>query len=392
MLRLSAFLAMRQLMHRGRSSIGGLAGVCVAIVLMFMQLGFRNALYDSALNIPAALDADIFVVAPHYKSLMFTPPWFPRRIVNEVQTVPGVATARPLYAFTGQLVSPRDGSTMSGWILAFDLDQPVFTLPGINDKLNLLRLPFHGLLDTKSRFDYQILREDLGRGLEPKVAIFQPGSSLAPQITLSDTFTLGPSFTIDGLLMTSDLNFYRLLNIPLDRVSVGIVNVADGADHARVAERLRAVLDGRAKVMLRDEYVAAEKQFYDTHTPIGVIFNIGLFVGVVVGVVFISQVLHGIIDANLREYAVLAAMGYKSSFFMMIVFEIAGAIAVLTFIPSVIISALLYSGASAAILTPLNMRTGGMLGIFVLVLIMGSLAAILSMRKLKLADPLELFS
>ena len=55
MIRLSVFLALRQLLHRSRGSIGGLAGVCVAVVLMFMQLGFRNALYDSALNIPAAL-------------------------------------------------------------------------------------------------------------------------------------------------------------------------------------------------------------------------------------------------------------------------------------------------------------------------------------------------
>jgi len=151
-------------------------------------------------------------------------------------------------------------------------------------------------------------------------------------------------------------------------------------------------LDGRAKVMSRDQYIAAEKNFYATRTPIGIIFNIGLFVGVVVGVVFISQVLHGIIDSNLREYAVLAAMGYKSTFFMIIVFEIATAIAIFTFVPSVIVSAGLYGVAGAATLLPLSLRIESVMGVLVLVLLMGNVAALMAMRKLKLANPLDLFS
>jgi putative ABC transport system permease protein len=392
MFRLSAFLAMRQLMHRGPRLIGGLAGVCVAIVLMFMQLGFRNALYDSALNIPNVLDADIFIVAPQYQSLTFSPPWIARRILREANAVPGVVTARPLYAFSGQLRSPRNGGNMSGWILAFDLDQPIFLLPEVNAQISRLRLPYAALLDIKSRYDYKLLRDAVRAGAEPKVPVYQPGATLPPSITLNGIFSLGPTFTIDGLIVTSDLNFYRLLNIPLDRVSVGLIKLAPGADLAAVQASVARALEGRARVMSRDEFVAGEKNFYATRTPIGVIFNIGLFVGVVVGIVFISQVLHGIIDSNLREYAVSATMGYQTSFFMMIVFEIATAIAVLTFIPSVVIAAALYKLAAAATLLPLNLRVSGALGVLAVVLLMGNIAAVLSMRKLKLANPLDLFS
>lgn len=392
MLRLSAFLAMRQLAHRGPSSIGSLAGVCVAVILMFMQLGFRNALYDSAVHIPQVLDADIFLTAPQYQALTFSPPWLARQTLREARSVHGVATVHPLYAFSGQVRSPRDGSNMSAWILAFDPDHPVFTLPDINKNLDLIRLPYNGLLDSKSRYDYAILRDALRDGEEPKVSLYQPGSDLSPVITLSGLFTLGPSFTIDGLIVTSELNFYRLLNIPLDRVSIGLVKVEPGADPAAVRTALSQALEGRAKVMLRDEYIAAEKRFYATRTPIGIIFNIGLLVGVVVGVVFISQVLHGLVDSNLREYAVLAALGYRKFFFVAIVFEIATAIAVLTFFPSVGISSILYWLAGAATQLPLTLRLENILAIFGITLVMGNLAAIITMRKLKLANPLDLFS
>lgn len=392
MVRLSAFLAMRQLLHRGRSSVGGLAGVCVAIILMFMQLGFRNALYDSAVRIPEALRADLFITGPQYVSLAFSPPWLSRQVLLEAMAVEGVEDTRPLYAFSGQLRSPRTGTNMSGWILAFDLDRPVFDLPEINGQIDLLRLPKSALMDRRSRYDYTLLRDAMDAGGTPSIAIHQPGATLAPVITLTGLFTLGPSFTIDGLIITSDLNFYRMLSVPLDRVSMGLVTLRPGEEAGMVRTRLQAALGDRARVMTRAEYIQSEKAFYATRTPIGIIFNIGLFVGVVVGVVFISQVLHGIIDSNLREYAVLVAMGYQSVFFMLIVFEIAAAIAVLTFIPSLLVSSGLYAVAGWATQLPLILRLSSVSGVFALVLLMGTLAAVLAMRKLKLANPLDLFS
>ncbi len=392
MLQLSAYLAFRQLVHRGPSAIGGLVGVCVAIILMFMQLGFRNALYDSAVSIPGALDADIFLTAPQYASLAFSPPWLARDVLNQARAVPGVTAAKPLYAFSGQLRSPRTGGNMSAWILAFNPDQPVFTMPEINQQLDLIRLPESALMDRLSRFDYRILRDAVLAGGNPKVPVYQPGATLAPLITVTGLFSLGPSFTIDGLVVTSDLNFYRLLNVPLDRVSLGLVTVAANADLEQVKADLLAAVDGSARVMLRGEYIAAEKNFYATRTPIGMIFNLGLLVGVVVGIVFISQVLHGIVHANLREYAVLVAMGYRNSFFTLIVFEIASAIAIVTFIPSVVIAIGLYSVAGVATSLPLNLQLGSVVGVLGVVVLMGNLAALMTIRKLKKADPLDLFS
>ena len=80
MLRVAAELGVRQLLHRGGKMAGAMVGVCVAIVLIFTQVGFQNALYDSAVGIPNALDADVFIAGPTFHSWADSPPWMPREI------------------------------------------------------------------------------------------------------------------------------------------------------------------------------------------------------------------------------------------------------------------------------------------------------------------------
>jgi putative ABC transport system permease protein len=391
MVRASLALAMRQLLHRGRQSVGALAGVCVAIVLMFMQLGFSNALYNSALNVYRVLDGEIVLTSPAYSSLVFSPPWFPHSALTAAGAVEGVEETRPLYAFSGMLLSEAGGA-IGGWILGVDLDRPALRLPGLSTEWETLRIPNTALLDRKSRYEFEPFNIALASGETPDLPVYLPGSPLAPVFSLRGSFELGPTFTLDGLIVTGKHNFSRMLNVPLDRVSIGVVKVEPGANPQRVAVDLREVLDGRARVFLSEELLDWERNFYTYRTPIGVIFNMGLLVGVVVGVVFISQVLHGIIDANLKEYAVLVAMGYPPKFFVFIVLEIAGAIALLTFLPSLAVAAGLYHGAAEATHLPLNFSASAIASIFTLVVIMGCIAALFAMRRVRLANPLDLFT
>ncbi len=391
MLRGSLALAMRQLLFRGRQSVGALAGVCVAIVLMFMQLGFSNALYDSALNIYRVADGEIVLTSPLYRSLIYSPPWFPRSALTAAGGVDGVAETKPLYALSGLMLSPQGGS-IGSWVMGLDIDRPALRLPALNTDLEILRVPNTALLDRKSRYEFEPYAQALEAGDTPDLAVYLPQAQLAPVFSLRGSFELGPTFSLDGLVVTSDLNFYRALGVPLDRVSIGVVQLHSGADPQRVAAELRQLLEGRARVFLHEELLAFEKDFYTFRTPIGVIFNMGLLVGVVVGVVFISQVLHGIIDANLKEYAVLVAMGYPTNFFVLIVLEIAGAIALLTFLPSLGLAAALYQATALATHLPLELSLGAVSAILALVVGMGCIAALFAMRRVRLANPLELFT
>ena len=384
-------LARRQLRFRIGTALGALAGVTVAIVLMFTQVGFRNALYDSALQIPANLDGDVFVVSPYYASMTFTPPWFARTLLHEAEAVPGVRDARAMHLFTAQVRLPENGRHLSVTIVAFDPARPVLRLPEIEAALPALGLPRAALLDRLSRHDYRRVAEAIRREGSAEVLLHAPTATLAPVIDLVGTFAMGPSFTIDGMIVTSDLNLYRLAGIPLDRVSVGVVRAEPGTDPVALARMIEERLAGRGRAFARADFLEHERAYYATRTPIGVIFNIGLGVGVIVGMVFVVQALHAMVSANVGEYAVLVALGYRPAFFAALVLLTAAAIVAGTFLPATLIALGVFNLAADATSLRLEMEPADVAAVFGLVLLMAALAAFVAVRRLGRVDPLSLF-
>lgn len=80
-------LAWRQLMHQKGKFIVALAGIGFADILIFVQLGFLNALLDSNTGLPNRLQADLFVVsrqAQNFGALNT----FPRRRLFQAKNLP----------------------------------------------------------------------------------------------------------------------------------------------------------------------------------------------------------------------------------------------------------------------------------------------------------------
>lgn len=392
MLRVAAELALRQLIHRGGKLAGALIGVCVAIVLIFTQLGFQNALYDSAVGIPRALDADILIAGPTFKSWSDSPPWMNRALLYEAQGLPGVRSVSPLYSSAIQISSPRDGHGLSCYLLAFSPQAPVFLPSSIAALAGQVALPDRLIMDRQSRADFETIRDAVEHQGQAEITVLNATETLQRIGWVTGLFDLGPSFTIDGTMITSDLNYYRLTAIPLDRVGVGVVRVEDGQDVTVVRDRLAAALHGRARVFLKQDFIDNEIAFYADNTPIGYIFRLGLIVGTFVGIVFVSQALHGIVSDNLKEYATLRAIGYQQGFFGAVVGFIAVVLSVAAYIPSALIAWGLYGLAADTSKLPLRMNLPDMAAIFVLVLVMAVAATLLAVGKIRKADPVDLFS
>lgn len=392
MLRVAAELALRQLIHRGGKLAGALVGVCVAIVLIFTQLGFQNALYDSAVGIPRALDADILIAGPTFKSWADSPPWMNRAVLYEAEGIPGVRSAAPLYSSSIQIASPVDGHGLSCTLLAFSPKAPVFRPPSIAALSGQVVLPDRLIMDRQSRVDFEILRDAVEHRGEAEVAVLNATDTLQRLGRVVGLFDLGPSFTIDGTMITSDLNYYRLTSIPLDRIGVGVVRVEDGREVTAVRDQLAAALEGRARVFLKQDFIDNEIAYYAENTPIGYIFRLGLLVGTFVGIVFISQALHGIVSDNLKEYATLRAIGYQQGFFAAVVGCIAVVLSVSAYIPSALMAWGVYALAADASKLPLRMNLPDMASIFVLVLVMAFTATLLAVGRIRKADPVDLFS
>jgi putative ABC transport system permease protein len=391
MVRIAVGLAYRQLTHRGAKLVGALMGVSVAIVLMFTQLGFQGALYDSAVSASRAFDADIILTSGDFQTMAFPWPWLPLHRLYDARGVEGVASASPFYATTLQVTNPTDGRNLTSWLFAFSPDQPVFRNSDINNQIGTMRLPETAIIDQNSRNQIGLIAAKVRHTGRVDVELPSAVRSLQPVLKLEGTFKIGPTINVDGNIITSDLNYYRLLAVPLDRVSLGIVRVAKGADPAVVKRAIEQRLGGKARVFLKEDFIRNEMKFYSEDTPIGFIFDAGLLVGVIVGIVFISQVLHGIVSDNMREYATLRAMGYKQVFFLILVSPIAVAIALITYIPSSIVSYFVYDLAASATKLPMVMKPSYMIEVFLLVVTMGMVATFLSTKKLKQADPVDLF-
>ncbi|KAB1073466.1 FtsX-like permease family protein [Methylobacterium planeticum] len=387
----AARLAYRQLTHRGAKLLAALLGVMVAVVLMFTQLGFKGALYDSGVAVAKAFDGEIVLASPDFQTMSYNPPWMPRGLLYEARGVAGVRSASPLYASTIQVANPSDGNFLTTWLYAFDPNQPVLTLPDVNRAIPLMRQAHAAIIDRHSRYELGDLAARVVRSGNLDLVLPASGAETQYVLTMVGSFEIGPTISADGTIITSDLNFYRYLHAPLDRVSLGIVRVADGADPVATKQALQRQLGPRARIFLKDEFIANEINFYAYRTPIGFIFNVGLAVGVFVGIVFISQVLHGIIADNVREYAALRAIGYDHTFFRYLVAFIAVALAVVTYLPSIAVTLLIYHVAASVTKLPLDLKSQYLVAILAIVVAMGLTAAIFSAKKLRRVDPVDLF-
>ena len=323
--------------------------------------------------------------------MAFPWPWMPRHLLDDARGVPGVASGAPFYATTLQVTNPRDGRNLTSWLFAFAPDAPVFKSRDINSQISTIRLPDTAIIDTNSRNEIGLIAAKAKQTGRVDVALPSAVRSVQPVMKLEGTFKIGPTINVDGNIITSDLNYYRLLAVPLDRVSLGIVRVAKGFDPAAVKQAIEQRLGSKVRVFLKEGFIRNEMKFYSEDTPIGFIFDAGLLVGVIVSIVFISQVLHGIVSDNMREYATLRAMGYKQVFFVILVSAIAIAIALITYIPSAIVSYFVYDLAASATKLPMVMKPSYMIEVFLLVVTMGMVATFLSTKKLKQADPVDLF-
>lgn len=77
-----------QLTHQKGRFLVALSGIAFADVLMFMQLGFQTALFDSNTRLHRSMNADIFLVSPQARNLAYLST-FPRRRLLQARDIPG---------------------------------------------------------------------------------------------------------------------------------------------------------------------------------------------------------------------------------------------------------------------------------------------------------------
>ena len=212
-------------------------------------------------------------------------------------------------------------------------------------------------------------------------------------LTVVGTFEIGGGFSADGYLVVSDQSFLRLFP---QRASGApnhiLVTLAPGADLARTVARLSAVLpayDSLARPVA--EAFEKDRAFQTTQRPVGLVFGFGIVIGLLVGIVIVYQVLSTDVADHLKEYATFKAIGYPQRFFLGIVFEEALILAVLGFIPGLLVSLALYVVVAHVTGLPIAMTGSRAVFVFLGTIAMCALSGVVATRKLARANPADLF-
>ncbi|HNW93994.1 MAG TPA: ABC transporter, partial [bacterium] len=79
-------LAWYQTCHKKTRLAVALIGITFAVVLIFMQLGFKASLYDSVTALFEALRGDLFIVSTDYQYILFRSR-FPLQQLHRVRKV-----------------------------------------------------------------------------------------------------------------------------------------------------------------------------------------------------------------------------------------------------------------------------------------------------------------
>jgi putative ABC transport system permease protein len=374
-------LAWRNIVHNKVTLLISMAAVSFAVLIMFMELGFLNGLYDSQTGALQFLRADLVMVS-RALHILNTHETFPRARLEQAESVEGVRGAYPIYMEDGlsDLRNPNTGIKNGIRVLAFDPRHPIFQSGSVNRLVERLRRPMTILFDEKSRSFFGPLPAGTITELADRAVI------------VAGTFDLGPDYYYDGNLLASTDTFFTLFSHrQREDVFAGVIQLQDGASLDAVLGKLNRANWPEVEVLKKSAIVAREKATWQKATPAGYIFTMGVAVGFVIGIFICYQILYTDISDHLPQLATMKALGYQNRDLVRLVLTQAVLLGMLGFVPAVAMTLGLYSILTAitGIVTKLTLARIAL--VFVLTLGMCLVSGLLAVRKALAVDPAELF-
>lgn len=368
-----------------------IAGISFAVVLIFMQLGFQAALFESAVHLHNSLRGDIFLLSTRSTSLIGMKSFSERRLYQAL-AFEQVEFVAPIYLGFAQFQNPFNRSYWRNiHVIGFEIQYPIFQLPEIQENIQALKQQDVVLFDQNSRFEYGAIADEFKAGQTITTEIDNIISGTR-KIKIIGLFQLGTSFGIDGNLLTSHINFLRIFSSrSKGLIDVGLIELKPGSDIEQVQQSMQNKLPPDVRVFTKEEWIDFEKNYWMSSTAIGFIFTLGVGMGLIVGIVVVYQILYTDVSDHLKEYATLNAMGYRNRYFSSVVLQESIILAILGYIPGFLISSGLYNLARKATLLPVTMTQSRSWFVFSLTLFMCFLAGMIAMRKLRDADPADIF-
>jgi putative ABC transport system permease protein len=234
-----------------------------------------------------------------------------------VRSVPGVAWAEPFYAARAFCELP-DSTFKTVQIFGLDrttmIGQPPMMIAG---SIEDLRIP-----------DAVIIEESA----IPKLGNVGIGDTLRlndQRAVVVGICRATSGFESNALVFTTFDNALRYVPQPRNSITFILVKCKEGVDHASVAAGIDTI--PTLKAFTPQELERRNTQFIIAETGIGINFGITVMLGFIVGVIVSASIFYQFTVENLRNFAVLKAVGARSRLLIAMILLQAGIVAVVGF-------------------------------------------------------------
>ena len=375
--------------NKARLSVA-LVGVSLATFAAFVQLAFRDALYDGQTAPYRLIKADLVLINSKMRSL-FKSLDFPRQHLYRTLNLDVVESVN-YFRYSRQYLYPENIKGGEGVVIfGINPEKPPFNSSDLDRLAYKLNTTGTVLFDRGSDFrEYGNIAESLELG---KPATAELGIKRVRVDGMVDF--AGVSFVDEGNLIMSDDTYFQVAPETAahsaDQITVGLLRLRPGIDSNDAIRQIREQLPDSVSVMTKQEFIEFEERYWATTAPIGFILNLGVFVAFSVGVIIVYQILYNEVSDHLPDYAVLKARGYKHRYFLNVLFQEAFILAILGYLPGLAFTIGTYSVARYATSLPIFMTVSRASFVLLLAIVMCFTSGAISMKKLREADPADLF-
>ncbi len=222
-----------QLTHSKTRFIVAASGVGLAVILVFMQLGFMAILFESTTTIHQQFDTDLVVISVDAEGIVPNSGSFSRHRLVQAAGQEGVADFADIYIATLNWTKPSDGTVGQITVFGVPTDARVFARVELQAQLPGLRMPGTFLIDEGARGEYADFFAQIVAAKRPTAKL---GSETATAI---GTFRFGATLGIDAMAIVSRETFLQL--VPSRQpgvINMGLLHLAPGQDPNAIVDRI----------------------------------------------------------------------------------------------------------------------------------------------------------
>lgn len=384
-------IAWLQLQYQKGQTIAAILGITFTAMLLFMQIGFRSGFLESLVQLPASYQSEVFLMNTSTVTVL-RPVTFSERRLYQALAFKEVESITPIYLAEILWRNPLQKEIFIRRIkvIAFPLTSSILDLPGLKDNLEKLKFDDVFLLDKQSRPELApVISEVKNQG--QSIAEIKTNSGFK-RIKVVGLFQLGANTIFNGSVITSDANFWQIFGRKKEEINLGLIKLKPGVDVQKLILKMESYFPDDVKILSKSDAIAAEKAFYEYGTPIGLIFRFGLGGAIIVGIVILYQILYQKISRFIKDYATLKAIGYSNNSLVMIILEETLFLAILGYVPGFILSCLIYDILAKETSLKFEMTFNVAIAVLLLICLICFLSGLIAVRKLKEADPADIFN